>query len=110
MFATVRNRRGVISSVIPADGGKGRLHLVQLEYKDDQFPADEQLIWELEAYGSLLEPTALPVAGGTKIFMLELFIGSDRKKSNDRDDITHSAFRPCKAAIGFPGRFGEGGN
>jgi hypothetical protein len=38
---------------------------VQLEYKDDQFPADEQLIWELEPYGNLLEPTALPVAGGT---------------------------------------------
>jgi hypothetical protein len=32
MFATVRNRRGVIVGVEPFDGDSGRLHLVHLEY------------------------------------------------------------------------------
>ena len=36
--ATVRNRRGVISSIDPYDGDAGRLHLVYLEYKDDLAP------------------------------------------------------------------------
>ena len=48
MFATVRNRRGIVSAVKPFDGEGGRLHLVDLEYKDDQLPAEEQLLWELE--------------------------------------------------------------
>ncbi len=48
MFATVRNRRGIVSAVEPFDGQDGRLHLVQLEYKDDQLPVEEQLLWELE--------------------------------------------------------------
>jgi superfamily II DNA or RNA helicase len=65
MFATVRNRRGVISAVEPADGDCGRLHLVHLDYKDDQYPVEEQLLWELEPHKNLLEPTALPVFGGT---------------------------------------------
>ena len=60
MFATVRNRRGIVSAVEPFDGPEGRLHLVQLDYKDDQLPAEEQLLWELEAKKALLEPTALP--------------------------------------------------
>ncbi len=60
MFATVRNRRGIVSAVEPHDGIEGRLHLVHLEYKDDQYPQDEQLIWELEPQTRLLEPTALP--------------------------------------------------
>ncbi|MFZ2417274.1 MAG: hypothetical protein WAW22_02000, partial [Smithellaceae bacterium] len=60
MFATVRNRRGIVSAVEPFDGPDGRLHLVQLDYKDDQLPAEEQLLWELEARKALLEPTALP--------------------------------------------------
>src|SRR5450759_576073 len=60
MFATVRNRRGVVSAVEPYDGDAGRLHLVHLEYKDDQYPPDEQLLWELEPHTTLLEPTALP--------------------------------------------------
>jgi hypothetical protein len=34
MFATVRNRRGVVSAVEPYDGDSGRLHLVHMEYKD----------------------------------------------------------------------------
>lgn len=36
------------------------LHLVHLEYKDDQLPAEEQLLWELEPRSRILEPTALP--------------------------------------------------
>jgi hypothetical protein len=60
LFATVRNRRGLTTSVEPFDGPTGRLHLVQIEYKDDQFPRDERLIWELEPASRLLEPTALP--------------------------------------------------
>ena len=63
MFAAVRNRRGVVTGVEPFDGPGGRLHLVHLDYKDDQFPRDEKLIWELEPGGRLLEPTALPNFG-----------------------------------------------
>jgi len=60
MFATVRNRRGIVSAVEPHDGDDGRLHLVHIEYKDGQYPQDERLIWELEPRKTLLEPTALP--------------------------------------------------
>lgn len=60
MFATVRNRRGVTVGVEPFDGPVGRLHLVSIEYKDDQTPRQERLIWELEPASRLLEPTALP--------------------------------------------------
>jgi superfamily II DNA or RNA helicase len=60
MFATVRNRRGIVAAVEPFDGDEGRLHLVHLEYKDDQIPHEEQLLWELEPRGTVLEPTALP--------------------------------------------------
>jgi len=59
LFATVRNRRGIISAVEPFDGDSGRLHLVHLEYKDDQLP-HEELLWELEPHSGLLEPVALP--------------------------------------------------
>jgi superfamily II DNA or RNA helicase len=62
MFATVRNRRGVVAAVEPFDGDRGRIHLVHLEYKDDQHPLEERLLWELEPRKSLLEPTALPQA------------------------------------------------
>ncbi len=62
MFATVRNRRGVISAVEPYDGDGRRLHLVHLEYRDDQLPREERLLWELEPRRTLLEPTALPDA------------------------------------------------
>jgi superfamily II DNA or RNA helicase len=65
MFATVRNRRGVTTAVEPCDGLDGRLHLVNIEYKDDQLPRDEKLIWELEPAGRLLEPTALPNVGSS---------------------------------------------
>ncbi len=63
--AMVRNRRGLIAGVEPFDGETGRLHLVHVDYKDDQLPQEEKLIWELEPHRSLLAPTALPsVAGG----------------------------------------------
>ncbi len=65
MFATVRNRRGVVAAVEPFDGETGRIHLVHLEYKDDQLPVEERLLWELEPRKRLLEPTALPDAAGT---------------------------------------------
>jgi superfamily II DNA or RNA helicase len=63
MFATVRHRRGVTTGVEPFDGPAGRLHLVHLDYKDDQLPREEKLIWELEPGARLLEPTALPNVG-----------------------------------------------
>ncbi len=62
MFATVRNRRGIVAAVEPFDGEEGRLHLVHLEYKDDELPIEERLLWELEPRKVLLEPTALPDA------------------------------------------------
>jgi superfamily II DNA or RNA helicase len=65
MFATVRNRRGVVSAVEPYDGHDGRLHLVHLEYKDDNYPPEDRLLWELEPHKTLLEPTALPNATNT---------------------------------------------
>jgi hypothetical protein len=65
MFATVRNRRGLTTSVEPFDGPTGRLHLVHIEYKDEQYPREERLIWELEPAGQLLEPTALPNVGNS---------------------------------------------
>jgi len=64
MFATVRNRRGVIAAVEPYDGHGGRVHLVHVEYKDDQFPVEERLVWELEPGTQLLPPTALPNVTG----------------------------------------------
>ncbi|MFM7175460.1 MAG: SNF2-related protein, partial [Caldilinea sp.] len=60
MFAVVRNRRGLTTGVEPFDAPTGRLHLVSIDYKDDQLPRSEKLIWELEPAGRLLEPTALP--------------------------------------------------
>jgi len=65
MFATVRNRRGIVSGVEPYDGERGRLHLVHLDYKDDQLPHEEKLLWELEPRAHLLEPTALPSASAS---------------------------------------------
>jgi len=51
----------VIAGVEPFDGHAGRLHLVQVEYKDDQLPVEEQLIWEIEGPSArVLPPTALP--------------------------------------------------
>jgi len=63
MFATVRNRHGLTTSVEPFDGPGGRLHLVHVAYKDDHLPRDERLIWELEPNAGLLAPNALPAIG-----------------------------------------------
>ncbi|MYB37404.1 MAG: DEAD/DEAH box helicase [Gammaproteobacteria bacterium] len=60
MLAMVRNRRGIVAAVEPFDGQAGRIHLVHVEYKDTQSPADERLLWELEPGCELLEPNALP--------------------------------------------------
>ena len=61
MVATVRNRRGIISSVQPFDGPEGRLHLVEIEYNDGESPLQESLLWERELpHAHLLQPSALP--------------------------------------------------
>lgn len=60
MLARVRNRRGIVAGVAPYDGEAGRLHLVQVEYKDHDSPHSERLIWELEPGRKLLEPSQLP--------------------------------------------------
>ena len=61
MFAIVRNRRGVVASVEPADDTRnGRIHLVHLEYKDGHYPYEERLVWELEPAGKLLDRTPCP--------------------------------------------------
>jgi superfamily II DNA or RNA helicase len=72
MIATVRNRRGIVAAVQPFDGGEGRLHLVHVEYSDDHWPPDEQVLWEREASrfdgrssATLLEPNALPRAAAS---------------------------------------------
>jgi len=66
MLATVRNRRAIISSVEPCDGGaEGRFHLVQLEYTDPDGPREEQIIWEHEMQTKCLEPSALPRVDST---------------------------------------------
>ena len=60
MLARVRNRRGIVAAVNPYDGEAGRLHLVQVEYKDHDSPHSERLLWELEPGRELLEPGRLP--------------------------------------------------
>ncbi len=66
MLATVRNRRGVVSGVEPYDHPtEGRLHLVTIEYLDTDGTPDDQLIWEREPGGKLLEPSALPDLANT---------------------------------------------
>jgi len=62
MLAIVRKRRGVISAVREFDGESGRLHLVGIEYKDNQRPDAEEVVWELEPRKHILEPTELPPA------------------------------------------------
>ena len=64
MLARVRNRRGIVASVSPYDNPRGddagRLHLVQVDYKDHDSPHTERLLWELEPGRELLEPSRLP--------------------------------------------------
>ncbi len=80
MFATVRNRRGVIAAVEPFDGDGGRMHLVHVEYKDDHLPQEERLLWELEVRPGLQEPTELPQVRS-----------SDPMPTEDFDALTRSA-------------------
>jgi len=65
MLAIVRKRRGIISEVREFDSYEGRLHLVQIDYKDDQRPASEKLVWELEPHRHLLPPGDLPSASSS---------------------------------------------
>src|SRR5262249_39092168 len=66
MLATVRNRRALIRTVEPFDGGlDGRVHLVTLEYLDADGVGEDVLVWEREPGARVLEPTALPHPGGT---------------------------------------------
>lgn len=62
MLATVRNRRGVISSVEPFSDSKtsALLHLVTIEFSDADGDAEESLLWERERGPVVLEPNALP--------------------------------------------------
>ena len=64
MFATIRNRLGVIMAVSPHDAREGgRTHLVHVDYKDDLLPRDERLVWELEPYAVCQHASRLPDAG-----------------------------------------------
>lgn len=61
MLATVRNRRGLITSVEPFDHGpEGTFHLVSIEYIDPDGVPEDLLLWEREPAARLLEPSALP--------------------------------------------------
>jgi superfamily II DNA or RNA helicase len=60
MLATIRNRRGLISSVTPFDSPEGRLNLVQIAYTDADGVPEESILWEREHGRDLLEPNALP--------------------------------------------------
>lgn len=61
MLATVRNRRGLVTSVEPFDGGtEGRFHLTTVEFLDADGPEEQALIWEREPDARLTEPAALP--------------------------------------------------
>ena len=62
LLAHVRNRHGVIVAATPFDGESGRLHLVDVDYKDARQPASERLLWELEPVREVVAPTALPDA------------------------------------------------
>src|SRR5271165_6629331 len=59
----VRNRLATVRAVEPYDSrtARGRLHLVDVEYLDDwRYPEAEQLLWEVEATGTVLGTTSLP--------------------------------------------------
>jgi hypothetical protein len=49
----------VIAAVKSGDDARlGRLHLVDVEYRDDELPVEERVIWEREPRRRLLEPHA----------------------------------------------------
>lgn len=59
----IRNRLATVRAVEPYDHpkGRGRLHLVDVEYLDDwQYPETEQLLWEAEKTAKVLGKTSLP--------------------------------------------------
>lgn len=61
MVATVRNRRGLVTSVAPYSAAEhGTVHLVGVEYFDPDGSPDDQLLWEREPGATLLPPAALP--------------------------------------------------
>ena len=61
MLATVRNRRGIVTSIDSSQTTSGgRIHLINLEYTDSSNPKEDSLIWEQEPNANLLEPIALP--------------------------------------------------
>jgi superfamily II DNA or RNA helicase len=63
MFATIRNRLGVVVAVSPYDAREGgRSHLVHIDYKDDSIPREERLVWELEPHAVCQHPNRLPDA------------------------------------------------
>lgn len=59
----VRSRLATVRAVEPYEHPRsgGRWHLVEVEYLDDcQFPAADQLLWEVEATARVLGATSLP--------------------------------------------------
>lgn len=62
MMAVVRNRRALITGVLPCEptDQNPRLHLVEVEYTDGLGAEADQILWEVEAGTELLEPSALP--------------------------------------------------
>ena len=65
MLATIRNRRGIISSVdaVSFDSTGGQLHLTTIEYTDADGVPEDTVLWEREHGRDLLEPNALPLVG-----------------------------------------------
>lgn len=61
MSCMIRNRLAVIIDVSDFSGNRGRQYLVKLSYKDSFFPAQEELLWNIEPGTKLLEAAALPL-------------------------------------------------
>lgn len=61
MMAVVRNRRAMITAVVPFSADEaGMLHLVDVEYTDGFGAESDQVLWEVEPGKEVLEPSALP--------------------------------------------------
>ena len=60
MSCMIRNRLAVILDVRIFFGRKQQQYLVKVSYKDNYFPASEELLWNIEPSAKLLEPAALP--------------------------------------------------
>lgn len=61
MMAVVRNRRAMITGVLPWDADeRGRYHLVEVEYTDGLGAETDQVLWEVEPGTEVLEPATLP--------------------------------------------------